>query len=380
MLGVNFEIKQGGLGRQAPSTDGILGLLMDFTDVPGKLEGGLSYNIRSFADVLELGVTLANNEKLYRLLANIYKINPKAVIWLRKAELVSGLLGFEPGKLHFNEDGGINELISLLSDSNRSIETFVVPDENVMSSSTKAAGLQLFADILANQYNSPVLFITNEDGMYSTFENGTYPNVSMTFRAPSQERNDIVENLSYLAAFISLAKVNESIAWRSKFKVDTNLFSKAAPQAQSAVTLANHNLMKYNFLVEVTGLPGLYFNNSHTCAGFTSDFAYIENTRTMNKARRLLYAALAPQVGSPVLVDATTGNLNPTTVKSFENVGRRALETMISNEEVSAIDVYVNPAQNILQSGELQVEFAITPVGVARKIKAVLGFVNPFNN
>jgi hypothetical protein len=180
---------------------------------------------------------------------------------------------------------------------------------------------------------------------------------------------------------LSKAKVSENIAWIEKFNLTGDGFGKpcfiGGQEIKSLGDLRLLNDYRYIFTKTHTGLAGVYFNDSHTCTTGTSDFAYIENNRTVNKATRLLRTALLPKLASPVLVDID-GKLPQSVSKSFEDLCRNALEGMVANQEVSAFDVYVDPKQNILSTSELKVKAEITPVGTARKIMIDLGFKNPF--
>jgi hypothetical protein len=180
---------------------------------------------------------------------------------------------------------------------------------------------------------------------------------------------------------ISKAKVSENIAWIEKFNLTGEGFAKAGfvggEEIKTLGTLSELNEKRFIFARTHTGLPGVYFNDSSTCTTGTSDFAYVENNRTINKATRLLRTALLPKLASPVLVDID-GKLPQSVSKSFEGLCRSALEGMVANQEVSAFDVYVDPKQNILATSELKVKAEITPIGTARKIMVDLGFKNPF--
>jgi hypothetical protein len=180
---------------------------------------------------------------------------------------------------------------------------------------------------------------------------------------------------------LSKAKVSENIAWIEKFNLTGTGFAKpgfvGGKEIKSISDLRTLSENRYIFTQTHTGLAGIYFNDSHTCTLGTSDFAYIENNRTINKATRLLRTALLPKLASPVLVDID-GKLPQSVSKSFEDLCKNALEGMVANQEVSAFDVYVDPKQNILATSELKVKAEITPVGTARKIKVDLGFKNPF--
>jgi len=180
---------------------------------------------------------------------------------------------------------------------------------------------------------------------------------------------------------ISSAKVSENIAWVEKFNIAGSGFAKAGfvggNELKTTGTLESLNAKRYIFAKKHTGFPGVYFNDSHTCTLGTSDFAYVENNRTINKATRLLRTALIPSLNKPVLAEAD-GTLAPTVTKGFENLCKVALEGMVSGQEVSQFDVFVDPNQNILATSELRIKAEIIPVGTARKIIVDLGFKNPF--
>ncbi|MBF7092887.1 DUF2586 family protein [Flavobacterium sp. ALJ2] len=221
---------------------------------------------------------------------------------------------------------------------------------------------------LLNAYN-----VTNEEGLKK--ENGA----TLEYIFKNSYKNTAAVGLALGA--ISRAKVSENIAWIEKFNLTGEGFAKAGfvggEEMKNLGTLRELNEKRYIFVKTHTGLPGLYFNDSHTCTTGTSDFAYVENNRTINKATRLLRTALLPKLASPVLVDID-GKLPQSVSKNFEGLCRSALEGMVANQEVSNFDVYVDPKQNILATSELKVKAEITPIGTARKIMVDLGFKNPF--
>jgi len=180
---------------------------------------------------------------------------------------------------------------------------------------------------------------------------------------------------------VSRAKVSENIAWVEKFNLAGEGFAKAgfvgAKKLATAGNAETLNSKRYVFAKKHVGFPGVYFNDSHTATAGTSDFAYVENNRTINKATRLLRSALVTKIASPVLIDSN-GRLPQVVTKDFETLCRVALEGMVSNEEVSQFDVYVDPKQNILATSELRIKAEIIPIGTARKIMVDLGFKNPF--
>lgn len=126
------------------------------------------------------------------------------------------------------------------------------------------------------------------------------------------------------------------------------------------------------------GEVGFWLNDSSTCIALTSDFAYKENNRTINKAIKLARKALQPRIKSRIYVDPDTGKIAATDAKELETLTRGALKPMLNDGDLSGgIDAYVNPDQNILSTSVLNVELTFVPVAIGRQIKLTIGFDNP---
>jgi hypothetical protein len=94
---------------------------------------------------------------------------------------------------------------------------------------------------------------------------------------------------------------------------------------------------------------------------------------------RLIRAALLPDLGSPINVNPTTGQLTPEVVKKLEVQGKRVIdEQMLNQGEISGFTFTIDENQNILSTNELVSELEIVPVGTARKFVVKIGFTNPF--
>ena len=63
----------------------------------------------------------------------------------------------------------------------------------------------------------------------------------------------------------------------------------------------------YIFYTSVSGVAGIFANDTHTCSPITSDYAYVENNRTIKKAIKLAKSELAPRVKGRLYVDENTG-------------------------------------------------------------------------
>jgi hypothetical protein len=182
---------------------------------------------------------------------------------------------------------------------------------------------------------------------------------------------------------VSLAKVNEKISWVQKFNMYGGTLTAAGIGGDALIELTEGELESLEekgtiFFRTHTGKAGIYFNNSHACTEITSDYAYLENSRTIDKAVRLIREVMLPRLDSPVLIDEETGQLQPSVIKSWESDGNRALEEMLRGEEISGLDVFIDPEQNILATNQLEISFWVVPTGSASKITVSIGFTNPF--
>jgi hypothetical protein len=94
-----------------------------------------------------------------------------------------------------------------------------------------------------------------------------------------------------------------------------------------------------------------------------------------------------PYVNSPVLIDSSTGQIDPATIASMEAIGNRAILPMFQANEISGPDpngptppFQIDPAQNILSGDPLATELTVVPTGTARQIKVQINFANPNSN
>jgi len=191
-----------------------------------------------------------------------------------------------------------------------------------------------------------------------------------------------VTTLGATLGAVSLANVNESIAWIQKFNLSNGTELEIAAFANGDLVKSKAtsfldalNDKGYIFLRKFTksGLTGTFHNDSPTAIAVTSDFAFIENNRTIDKASRGIRKFVLPELNSPLIVNAD-GSLFEETVAVFTSLTSRALEEMERNQEISAFEVTIDPSQNVLSTSTLKVTVKIVPVGVARAIEFTIGY------
>ena len=196
---------------------------------------------------------------------------------------------------------------------------------------------------------------------------------------------------------VSSAQVSDDIAWVATYTLSPDGIENAVAAFATTVSGGGAVPELYNSLTEATidgvdayryifgrqfidNTPnGTYVNDSHCATAYTSDYAYIENNRTIDKASRQAYAAYIVQLNAPLVVNST-GTLTNSSIAFFTGIGTQALANMAANNpntnrpEISGYSVTINPAQNVLSASKLEVAIAIVPVGVGREIIVNMSF------
>lgn len=146
-----------------------------------------------------------------------------------------------------------------------------------------------------------------------------------------------------------------------------------------AAIVESLDIARYLFFVAYDGFADSYFNDSHTMDDATSDYAMIENVRTMDKAVRGIRKALLPKLGGTLYVDAETGRLSSYEVEYLTSLANKPLEDMQKMGELSGLLVEIDPNQDVLSTSTLVFVIKQVGVGVLRHIKCKIGFVKSLN-
>lgn len=189
-----------------------------------------------------------------------------------------------------------------------------------------------------------------------------------------------IGNMGTCLGAVAFARVHEDIAWIAKFNLVTetgldevafatgDLWNNISTSLKDAL-----NDYHYIFIRKVQGITGTYFNDSWTAISSTSDYATIENNRTMDKAIRNIRTNVLPNLAAPLYVNED-GTLSEDTIALFKNDAQRALIDMVTSGELSAQAVTIDPTQNVLSTSKIVIGVTLVPVGVAREIQFNIGF------
>lgn len=426
---INFEKTNGGMGRTAASEDPISGLIMELPELteamlleesnraqfektanlyiaklryPEQLEdygfvkqSMLPEDVVDVPSVAEYMKRAAVNAVVYHV-SEFFRMSPNGTLYLCVKNDVRGV----------NEQEDIPRLQNYANGTIRKMGVF----SKVFSWSTTqdtAINLELThkpLSILGTKWGIEITFLqSGEEGSFCyepvinpvqgvtvDYFSSTTPkvkgccNVSLLISCDLDP--ELIQSLGQYAYYgcvgtclgaMSKAAVNECIAWVQKFPlslkepgfVTGDLLSSVS---HNVLSLINEN--RYIFVLRHVGDDNNYFNDSHTLDLETSDYAYIENVQTIDKACREIRKNLLPYLNSPLLIDANSGKVDPSTVAFLETTAGRALEDMEKAGELSGYSVTIDPDQNVLSTSELEFVIKQVATGVMRRMRIKIGY------
>jgi hypothetical protein len=409
---VTINKTNGNLGRRTPSTDAVFGAVISAPAISGtgNMQNGVVYAMVSIKDATAIGITAAYDAAhtvlVYYRLNRFFQRNPNAKLYV--------LFAPQTAKLADMVDVAQSYATTLLKSQNGAIKYCWIA-RNPASGYTPTLSGGLDDDVLNAIPNAQALY-TSEAGQFryagfliegrsfngtaaaaTSLRTLTATNVSVTIAADPATSGLNAAYAGYaavedVAGIISLAAVSqdpgELIPAFNLQNTGLKMFATAGLSSNQTVNsyadadLDALNDKGYIFPDVTAGITGYYLNDSHTCAAIAdNDFAYIENNRTVEKAMFLIRTAILPRVKSRMYADPTSGQLAPKTCKAIETTGNASLAPMQTDGDISGgIDTYVDPAQNLLATSNLDVEATFIPVPIGRQITINLGFSNPLNS
>lgn len=391
MQNLTITRTNGNIVRSLAGEDHISGLVFYSATLPQAAEGvdGFStteriHAISSPESAEKYGIT-ADAESwemkvLHYTLTSIFNMNPGITLYVGIFKPASGANAFSEIKQIQNYAGGrlrqvgvwngAVELSDTLVTSLQSVRTTLEAQNKPLSIlyAPKVTDVTKLPSDLAKIGRNGVSVIIGQDG--AGVADALYRDAANAAKAS-------VSALGDLLGAVSKAKVHESIAWVESFPTNISIpaFGDGKKyRALDEAVIETLDNSRYIFLRTYDGLAGSFFNDNHTLDTATSDYAYINDVRTMDKAVRGVRTYLLPKLGRPMKVDPDTGKLERTAVEHLITTGNRPLEEMAKAGELSGYRFDIDPDQNILATSRVRGVIKNVAVGVMRNLDLEIGF------
>ena len=391
MQNLTITRTNGNIVRSLAGEDHISGLVFYSATLPTATEGVDGFTaterihaISSPETAEKYGITADaeawETRVLHYTLASIFNMNPGVSLYVGIFKPAAGTTAFSEIKQIQNHAGGrlrqvgvwngAVELSDTLVNSLQSVRTTLEVQNKPLSIlyAPKVSDVTALPSDLAKIGRNGVSVIIGQDGAGVADE---------LYRDAANAAKASVSALGDALGAVSKAKVHESIAWVESFP--TNIAVAAFGDGKKLRDLDDEVIKtldnsRYIFLRTYDGLAGCFFNDNHTLDVPTSDYAFINDVRTMDKAVRGVRTYLLPKLGRPMKVDADTGKLERTAVEHLITTGNKALEEMAKAGELSGYRFDIDPDQNILATSRVRGVIKNVAVGVMRNLDLEIGY------
>lgn len=396
----NITRGEGGLGRRQPSKDMVSGIMFGGIAPSGLALDTTSTELKRIEDAEDLGITesydSSNNILVWYHIKEFFRMNSSGSLYIRITAQATNTMT----KMCDKDN---THVASLLKDAKGDIRQWgVVLNPLTTYTATKTGGLDsdvalavAKAQLLANSefalkrpsqaviegrdFNGTAASAADLRGLNS-------PDVHVTIL----QDKDIAEGHAIHNAHaavgttlgaISYASVHENIGWPQKFNLSDTLtgafvnpsFSSKKDVSDYEADFDTLTTKGYMFGATYSGKAGVYFYDMPTCTVITSDYAWGNDRRVINKAVRLAYDALFPRQNSPLFLDATTGQMDMSTAKSFEADAEQGMDEMLQKGEISGADAFVDQTQDVRTEGKVFTKVAVVNIATGRTLEVEIG-------
>jgi hypothetical protein len=373
---------QGGLGKEFPSQDHVSGIIF-FGTKPAGFGTDTVKKVTTLEEAEAFGLTIATYPVENYHISEFYRQNEGAELWIGYFA-TPGTWNFAELATLQNTSLGVIRQVGIYTQSRTN--TSLVAD----LASIQAVVTTLFEDHKPTQvvYAVDISAVTDLTTLPDLRAQNA-PNVSVVIGQDGGAKGadlyvsegDSITCIGAVLGAISRSLVHENIGWVDKFnlsdgtELETPAFANSSLFVNLTDTVLNGlNTKGYLFLRPLVGKTGAWLRDSHTAVAITSDFAHIETNRAIDKAVRLIYASILPNINAPVYVNPTTGQLSREATKEIETKCEQPIRRMVANGELSGGKVFVSPAQNVLATSKIEVTAKLVPVGVSRDIDITISY------
>ena len=377
---ITFTKGQGGLGRTIPNSDHKSGIVFLHSYPNAGAPPATPFTteaISSLGDAVSKGLTEALFPAEYYQLKEFFRVQPDSILYVHFGAAEEAAYDFA-------------EITTLQNYANGELRQIAVMTYSAFVD-TNVELIQAVALALENDHKPvSILFAADLTGMIIAdlvdLRAKASPLVSVVIGMDGDndgkalfDAGKIVPCIGAALGAVSVAAVNENIAWVEKFnmalvELDVPAFANGdLVKATDKAVLSQLNERGYIFLKKHIGITGSYFNDSPTCDLATSDYAFIENVRTIDKGIRNVRTALLPKLNSPQLLNGD-GTLTLETITDWTNKADNALEQMKKDGEISGYKVEIDPVQDVASTSKITIHITLVINGVARNVEVEIGY------
>lgn len=382
---VNITRQNNQLGRVAPVSDRVIGLILSGVAVAGKIALSDTKQIFSTSELPALGITEAENPFAFSEISDYYAKAGEGselnFMLVSEATLLADVCDPAQNIARKLLDFANGRITHLLVNRKLPVGYNVVPleglDTDVWNAGTKMEALCLEYD----NGNKPFVGVLPGVG----FTKATLANLrdvgTMTTARVAAPLIGAADNtgraaIGTLAGWIVKNPINYNIARVASGSVlDAAFFTDGTAVSEySDGTLGSIHDKRYIFFRKIYNKSGFFFNDDPTAVSKSSDFSSISWSGVINKAKRLAYSVLIEHLNDDAETNETTGKVSAALTSDWEgNVERAIRLEMVNTKEITAVKCTIDPNSDIVND-QISASLEVVRKGQAKTINVQIGF------
>lgn len=383
---LTLNVNQGGIGRQAPSRDKVSGILTYAATVPsGFTTTDRVKKVLTLAAAEALGITEAHATfgPLWYHIREYFSTRGNA-----QGELWIGIYATPGGTYDFTELG------TMCAVAQYDIRQVAIYANLLTFASTQITAIQTVINTMTTAKKPPVYvgycpnFAPATD--FSAIADARALTADHVTTLVSQDGSGKGLALFVAKAFTighagiwlgcqSRATVEQSIGNPENFNISDGTENEIVTWASGVAIPADYALLgavkdkgyqvarKY-----APDITGSFFERTPTSIPATSDYAWSEYVRTIDKAIRQIRAVLLPKLNSKVGFKPN-GQLSDDSIGYFSDLCYQETDKMKANGEINDAIVLIDPTQNVQSTSTLTITIKIQPFANAEFIVVNIG-------
>lgn len=388
LSGVVVEQLQGGLARLATGTDNHVAYIVSGLPVGAIATAvnndGKGVVLTSLFQAEQLGINESfdanNGLNIHRQIDDFFRLAPEATLYLFNSVESTALSGFinhnkEIKGYGFNVefDQEANNVTSTINAHQAIVNAFKSENRFIDFVVIGFDGLDDYSlDLFSLSAPNVSVCITSEDNSKKVVIGTALGGIAV---------RNISENLG------SVDIINKPIQKRGATDYTltdsvldrwTQAFLSSGENIEAVDKTTLNEIIRKGYIVVAgyEGYAGYFFENSYTCIDRGSDFAFIENNRTWNKAARIIRATLLPRVKSKVKKDPITGFIANTTISFWKVLLEKAINRMVIDDEISGYEIFIDNKQIVNNTNPVKIRARIVTDGIVHEFEVALGLTN----
>ncbi len=387
---VNITLDNEAIGGVPASDDGIAGLILTGVTVSGanKVTAGNAYGIFSLNEAIALGIEeTGSNLYAYSHIKEFYdRAGTGSELWIMlvtATTTMEDMLDKSKSYATVLLDAAKGKIRKLGVSRNSATGVTLVNELDGDVDKALIKG-QVLAEEYAQNFKSFRFLVDSKDfngtaGDLKDYHTASFNRGGVLLGATSASKN---AGISFAIGYMPSLPVQRKISRvkNGAFPISGAYFTDTSDTETYENAWNSIHDKGYIFFRTFIGKSRYFFNDDPAAAALTDDYASLTRGFVIDKALVLTYLTYVEEIADEIEVD-DDGKLNPAIIKDLQGKVENAIELqMIAAGEASAVQAIIDPNQNILATGKLNILVRVRPMGYKNFIEVLLGFENPANN